>query len=173
MITAATTIETLLATVRRRFYPNAAAARSFHRDRRTLAYALSWPAAWLDQRGLSCTQERYQNLVLERLEAIAAHGDPERYGAYFPAYLLKTIQDWFTWHGEDLYNELKHARNAMEMALIGVLTRADEEGDLPQRLQDCRQMEILAETHRTLAQLHRSRHPKNATAPKQLKLKLS
>ena len=78
-----------------------------------LLYTVTWPATWLDKRGLPITSQAYQKLLTQRLDDIAKHGDPKRYQTYFPRYLLKTIQDWFAHHGEDLYEELKHVRNQL------------------------------------------------------------
>jgi hypothetical protein len=103
----------LLADLQRRFYGTLPTA-VFQRDRRRLLYALSWPASWLERRGLDCTPSRYQAIVIARLDAIRAKGDPERYGAYFPNYLLKCLQDSFEHQGDALYEELKHVRNALE-----------------------------------------------------------
>ena len=78
-----------------------------------LLYTVTWPATWLDRRGLPTTSQAYQKLLIERLDDIAQHGDPQRNSSYFPRYLLKTIQDWFAHHGEELYEELKHVRNQL------------------------------------------------------------
>ena len=105
----------LLDHLRVRFYTTKPMAE-FHRDRRRLLYALCWPADWLECRGLFCTPARYRAIVVARLDAIRAQGDPARYGAYFPTYLLKCLQDHFAHHGDELYDELKHIRNALELA---------------------------------------------------------
>ena len=34
-----------------------------------------------------------------------------------PNYLLKCLQDWFQHHGDELYDELKHIRNALDQIL--------------------------------------------------------
>ena len=47
-----------------------------------LGERLSWPAAWLEQRGLTCSPKRYRALIVERLAAIAAQGDPARCGPF-------------------------------------------------------------------------------------------
>lgn len=143
----------LLAAVRERFY-GSVEARVYYAQQRSLARALSWPAQWMNKRGVHCTQARYRSLVVDRLDAIRIHGDAANYGAYFPAYLLKCLQDWFAWHGEGLYLELKHARTAMEVVLAGLFLRDEENlGDLNTHLADQRWIESLARTHRTLAQL--------------------
>ena len=131
-----------LATIRRRFY-GAQPPAAFHRDRRMLLSALTWPAVWLERRALTCSPARYRSLLHDRLEAVAAHGDPARYGGYFPAYLLKCLQDWFQHHGDELDAELKHVRNALDQVLASVR--------FAERVQrDARNIDLLAATHRLL-----------------------
>jgi len=105
--------DALLAHIKQRFYDPHSPPKRFFQDQRMLLYAITWPAAWLDQRALRIAPKRYESLLLQRLEDIVTHGDPARYTPCFPRYLLKSLQDWFTWHGEDLYDELKHIRNAL------------------------------------------------------------
>jgi hypothetical protein len=138
----------LLEMIRRRFYAKGPPAH-FHRDRRMLLYAITWPAGWLDSRGLACSPERYQALIVERIEVICAHGDPARYGAYFPAYLLKCLQEWFQHRSDELYSELKHIRNAIDRVLgsVGVASEVQLHA---------RHIELLAATHRLL-HAHRPR----------------
>ena len=147
----------LLRVVERRFYPGTDAANRshFYRDRRRLIYALSWPAVWLERRGLTCSPARYRHLLTERLDAIARHGDPQRYGAYFPTYLLKCLQDWFQHHGDELYSELKHIRNALDHVLASVTFAARVR-------RDAQQIDMLAAAHRLL-QPHSPR-PRKTTA---------
>jgi len=152
-------IQQLLIRVERRFY-RTLPARAFHRDRRMIVYALTWPSVWLCGLGLTCSPARYNLLIEERLEAIAAHGDPCRYGAYFPAYLLKCLQDWFQHHGEELYDELKHVRNAIDQVLASVSFAANVQ-------RDARHVDLLVSAHR-LIQPHRTRHGKGD--PHQLSL---
>lgn len=111
----AATTEALLLALRLRFYVHR--PTDYHRDRQRLLHAVTWPATWLDERGLTCSPPRYQTLIEERLQAIAAHGNPAAYGAYFPAYLLKCLQGFFDRHGDELYSELKHIRNALDQLL--------------------------------------------------------
>ncbi len=136
------TLDDLLHDVRLRFYATQPVA-AFRRDRRRLQYALTWPALWLERRGLFCSAQRYRTLVVERLDAIRAHGDCTRYGRYFPSYLLKCLQDFLDRHGDDLYRELKHIRNALDIA-CGAL-RFVEKASVQSR-----QIETLAAAHRLL-----------------------
>jgi len=146
----AESVEGLLEAVRCKFYAGQS-ARGFHRDRRMLLYALTWPAVWLEHRGLTCPAVRYQKLIATRLGDIAVHGDPSRYGApglsssngYFPAYLLKCLQDWFQHHGEELYDELKHIRNALDQVLASAHFAAAVQCD-------AHHTDMLAATHRLI-----------------------
>lgn len=148
----------LLAEVRERFY--AAKPRAeFHRDRRRLVLALCWPADWLERRGLFCSPSRYRAIVVARLDDVRAHGDPSRYGAFFPSYLLKCVQDHFAHHGDELHDEFKHIRNALEAA-TGSLHFAESAAAV-----HARQIDALARVHRLL----RARAP-SASDPRQLAL---
>jgi hypothetical protein len=137
-----TAVRQLLDELRLRFYAGQP-AHDFHRDRRMLLYALTWPASWLERRGLTCPAARYRTLIADQLATIAAHGDPARYGAYFPAYLLKCLQHWFDRYGEDLYGELKHIRNALDRILASASFAAKVQ-------RDAQHVELLAATHRLI-----------------------
>ena len=140
-------VRQLLEEVRCRFYAGHP-ARDFHRDRRMLLYALTWPASWLERRGLTCLGR----LLTDRLVVIAAHGDPARYGAYFPAYLLKCLQDWFDHHGEQLYGELKHIRNALDQVLASAKFATTVQ-------RDAQHVEFLAATHHLIRPQRNQPHP--------------
>jgi hypothetical protein len=135
-------IPELLEVIRRRFYARQPPSH-FHRDRRMLLYALTWPADWLDSRGLTCSAARYHDLIVDRFDAICCHGDPTRFGAYLPAYLLKCLQDWFGHRSDDLYAELKHIRNALDHIRSAV-------GSLSEAQLNARHIELLAAAHRLL-----------------------
>lgn len=148
----------ILRDIQKRFYASDP-PELFHRDRRMLLYAITWPAGWLEQRALRISPGRYQDLLSRRLEAIATHGNPDLYRRYFPKYLLKSIQDWFDWHGEDLYDELKHIRNVLPD--LEALLRNPPHQKTPDIV------EPLAKAHRVLhVQYRRKKQP----SPKQLEL---
>lgn len=115
----------------------------FHRERRRLLHALSWPAHWLDRRGLFCSPARYRTLLLARIDAIRGHGDPACYGPYFPTYLLKCLQDFFDRHDDELHAEFRHIRNALD-AVLGSLRCAEKTAV------QSRQIAALASVHRLL-----------------------
>lgn len=140
----------LLQSIRLRFYARRPA--DYHRERQRLLHALTWPATWLDERGLTCSPQRYRTLIDERLHAIGAHGDPVLYSAYFPTYLLKCLQDWFARHGDELYSELKHIRNALDQLLASAR--------FAERVQrHARHLDLLVSTHRLLESRRAKRTP--------------
>ena len=144
----AATTENLLLAIRQRFYGGRPV--DYHRQRQRLLYAVTWPATWLDARGLTCSPQRYQTLIEDRLHAIAAHGDAAAYRAYFPTYLLKCLQDWFARHGDDLYFELKHIRNALDQLLASAR--------FAERVQrHAHHLDLLVSTHRLIASRQASR----------------
>ena len=154
----AATTEALLLAIRLRFYVHQPA--DYHRHRQRLLYAVTWPATWLDERRLTCSPLRYQTLIEDRLLAIAAHGNPAAYGAYFPTYLLKCLQDFFDRHGDELYGELKHIRNALDQLLASAR--------FAERVQrHARHLDLLVSTHRLIESRH---HHRAAAAPDQLTL---
>ncbi len=103
----------ILDQIKIRFYDNQTYPKKYYKDQRMLLYAITWPAKWLEQRALKMNAQKYKQLLSERLDDIVKHGQYQRYTNYFPTYLLKTIQRWFAYNGENLYNQLKHIRNQL------------------------------------------------------------
>ena len=133
-------------------------SESFRRDRTRLLYALTWPAAWLDSQALRMHSKDYQRMLMDKLEQIHAHGEPARYRAYFPKYLLKSLQDHCRHHHETLYRELKHASYNIEHILDHLRSSQPEHTT------------VLAQAH---ALLRRRDHKKDTSAPtKQMTLGL-
>ena len=123
---------------------------TFQRDRRALLYALTWPAAWLDSQALRMHAQDYQRMLMDKLRQITWHGDPKRYRAYFPKYLLKCLQDHCRHHHETLYRELKHASYGIESIIESLQSNHPEHTT------------VLAQAHALLRQKH---HTNNTTAP--------
>jgi hypothetical protein len=76
----------------------------------------------------------------------------ERHGAtneirYFPAYFEHAVKSWFVHHGEDLYEERKSIRNALDLRFLKGLKQAAPTGPDP--------MEVLAKTNAVLATTRR------------------
>ena len=105
--------------VRVKFYPGQNVA--FAKDkRRLLAWAILWPAKWLNERAVTVTAERYAEVLCSIIIDAAAHGNLDEI-TYLPAWLAKVIQSHFAMHGDELYQEAKNIRNLVEnaMALTG------------------------------------------------------
>ena len=149
-------LDTVLRYIRKHIYEDMNEA--FQRDRRRLLYALTWPAAWLDSQALRMHSQDYRRMLMDKLEQIHAHGDPARYRAYFPKYLLKCLQDHCHYHHETLYRELKHASYSIEEIVKNIQTNPDNHTT------------VLAQAHALLRQKQRN---KDTTAPtKQMTLGL-
>ena len=91
-------VQELLEQIRGDFYHDLP-PQHFFRDRRMLLYALSWPATWLQQRALTMHPPRYRKLIL-LFNQIKTHADRDKLAVYFPAYLLKSLQQYLFHHGE-------------------------------------------------------------------------
>lgn len=154
-------IDHIMDTIRVRFYRSE--HKRFFRDQQFLLYTITWPASWLQQRGLHPSQKRYQKLIIDRLDDIQKHGHPGHYMPYFPRYLLKSLQDYFKWHGDQLYQEFKHIRNALE-SLDSIIKQLQNNQPPP----DNRTIEVLAQTHHILHSQYRRKSTQNT--PRQLSL---
>lgn len=102
------------------------AARSFYGDCPDKWHAdqhfikrnvVTWPARWLNSRGVTLPPERYKEIVLEVFQGIKQHGKTEAI-KYWPGYLMKCVQDHFRVHGEEYYNEGKAIRNKVEAVML-------------------------------------------------------
>lgn len=155
--------------IRSRFYTNE--QKCFFRDQRFLLYAITWPASWFHERGLHPPPNRYKQIIVERLDDIRQHGIPAHYTPYFPRYLLKVLQDHFKWHGDQLYQEFKHIRNALYSlnSLLQQLQNQQPTTDPSTALRtDNHTIEALANTHHILATRYQRKTAKKS--PKQLSL---
>lgn len=106
----------LLSAVRNSFYADAP-EQQWHQDKAFIAReVVLWPAAWLNNRGVTLPPERYKAIILDVFNGIKQHG---RTGAikYWPGYLKHCLQSHFRIHGEDYYNEAKALRNNLSAVL--------------------------------------------------------
>ena len=105
----------LLGFIQRKFYPGEAV--QFAKDRsRLLAWAVLWPAAWLNGKAVSISTERYREVCTKILMEARIHGTEKV--RYRPAWLRQVMQSHFRIHGEELYNEAKALRALVENALL-------------------------------------------------------
>ena len=143
------TRDQLLSAIRKAIYPERPEREFFH-DQKALLQAITWPATWLTSRGLVMAPARYREFILARLAEVIQHGDPAALArTWFPRYFLKCIRQWFYHRGEDLYDELKHARNAIDQVLDqAARTRRQEHQSF---------IDILAEAHKLARPARRKR----------------
>lgn len=114
-------LDAMIDDVRDRFYAEAE-PRTFYAQRRQLVRALTWPAIWWRRRGFrtEITPENYRRVITSVLDGIGKHGDAAKIksgtmgaSGFFPAYLLKCIQDHYQYHGESLYETAKPLRDTV------------------------------------------------------------
>lgn len=104
----------LLRFIQRHFYTDNIA---FQKDRpRLLKWVVLKPAAWLEERGVTVSPERYINILRDRIlmEALR-HGTGEV--KYVPAYLGRVVDLHLAHHGEEYYQAAKTLRDASDGAL--------------------------------------------------------
>jgi len=133
--------ERILRRLRTRFY--AGEDKLFFQEIRLLKQAISHPAAWLHQRGVSLPTERYEALLLTVLRGIVEHAqaaDIRSFGRYF----LHAVQQHMRHQGESYYNEGKALRRVVEDVMHGLRKPIAGAG------QD-RTVETLAAAHAVLA----------------------
>jgi hypothetical protein len=104
-------------------------AISFAKDRpRLLKWVLLYPAAWLNQRGVTLPPARYR-IILESILMDAVRFGNTSKVTYRPAWLRMVVQSHFRHHGDEYYAEGKNMRNLVEhaMAIAGPARPARED----------------------------------------------
>jgi len=105
----------LLGFLGRKFY--AGEGVNFAKDRsRLLAWVVLWPAAWLQQRGVTISTENYRKIFMAVFMDALVHGSGKI--QYRPAWLKQVIQSHFAMHGDEIYAEAKAVRTLVENALV-------------------------------------------------------
>jgi hypothetical protein len=133
-------LERLMGEVATRFYrPDD--VRKWMRDQRAIMQALTWPAAWLNERGVGLPARDYEAKILEILGIITAHGDLANI-RYIPSYLSDCIRKHFIHHGDEIYAARKHVRALMDLRFL-------ERGPVAPTAPDA--TAALAAAHRVLA----------------------
>lgn len=122
---------------------------------------VTYPAAWLTSRGVTLKPERYKSVLQEIIRTIKRNGDTSHV-TYWPRYLLHCVQEHLKHHGEDLYNEGKSLRNALDSALA----RCRQAQTAPSI--DC--VEAIAQVHHALVAANKSRPKKSVKSKDQLSL---
>ncbi|GHB91318.1 hypothetical protein [Cerasicoccus arenae] len=141
-------LQKILARIREDFYHNQH-PRTLFRDQIVLCQAITWPAAWLHDKGLHLPPQRYEALIVQRLDEIVKHGNRAQYQTYFPRYLMQCLQQWFLRHGDRLCDELRHVRHALWQT--DQIIRAIQQSQPP----DHAYTQNLAQAHRIISSQRR------------------
>lgn len=106
--------DSCLGLLRSKFY--AGDDKGFFQERRDLLReVVLYPAAWLDNRGITIHGDDYRRIFHEVFIQAAAHVTSKI--KYRPAYLRQVIQSHLRLHGEKYYDDAKATRNTVEHAL--------------------------------------------------------
>lgn len=106
----------LLGVIRGQFYGDTEAKRWFQDQHFIKRNVVLWPATWLDKRGVTLAPARYRAILMEIFQGIKRHGET---GAvkYWPAYLMRCVQEHFRHNEDALYEEAKAVRTQVESAM--------------------------------------------------------
>lgn len=121
---------------------------------------VTYPAAWLNKRGLFVSPERYRELFLELLQDIKRNARAEM--KFPPAYLLKSVQDHMRFNADRYNNEGKDARSLADRALaLAAAVPAKDPAEL---------VKTLAEVNRLIQRPSRRRRASVVQEPTLFKL---
>ncbi len=122
-------IDDILNVVRNQFcadMPNA----EWWKAKRFTKRIVTWPAAWLDERGAALPSKRFKVIILEILNTVKLHGDTANV-QFWPGYLLHCVQQHFRIHGEEYLTEAKAISSKADLAMMGLAARDSEANDSP------------------------------------------
>lgn len=113
----------IMAKINVRFYKQAGAQR-WLQDQKPLMLALTWPASWMAQRGVSLPMSKYEAILREILNTIAKHGETAKI-KHFPTYLQHCVRQYFAHQGDDLCQAQKSLSAAVDLRFLqGLPTKA-------------------------------------------------
>lgn len=124
--TPAELVAELLAVVRAQFYPDSLVAdararkRWFQEQHIIKSWVVLWPAAWLDERGVWLSPERYREALLGIFNEVKQHGDTGDVKNW-PRYLAACVQSRFKIRAEEFLSEGKSARAVVERVALGLM----------------------------------------------------
>ena len=147
--------ERFLRSLKKQFYANA--EKQFFQEKRILMMAITYPAQYLNQRGVGLPSARYQEILTTIIRTINAHGNLAKINS--PGrYLLHAVQEHMRHHGEDYYEAGKKTRNDIADVLLG-LKKAKAGA-----IQSDSTVSTLAEAHRVLSAARGGRKKSASTA---------
>jgi hypothetical protein len=105
--------------LRRKFYNFPGGDKAFYQQRRDLLRrVVLWPAAWLNNKGVTLHGDAYRAIFTKVFLQAAAHVETKI--KYPPAYLAQVIQSHFKIHGEEYYEAAKATRDQVDHVLMMV-----------------------------------------------------
>lgn len=157
-MTADDVIEGALARTEELFYKRD--ARRFRQHQDALKKALTYPASWLNSRGVSMPAKWHAEILKRILDEIAKFG--ARKVHYFPAYVLTCVKGHMDHKGEAYYEAAKVRKTPPNAPAIAseVLSTLRT---LPTRQERDQTTEILAQAHKILSHRVRTRRPTKNT----------
>ncbi len=146
--------------IRRQFYSDAEPRRWFQDADFLKREFVTWPANWLNSRGVTLPPQRYKSILMDVLMGVQRHGQTGVV-KFWPGYLGKVIQDHFAHNGETYYEEGKSIRTVLERAMFGINNQVQVRRPDP--------VETLSQIHKILVHKRVSNRPCKTPA-KQLSL---
>ena len=133
-------IDDELRIIRREFYP---VEKKFYQDRRDLIAAITWPARWLNERGVKAPASMYRKILQTVIAGVKRHANRARI-RHFGLYFLHTVQEHMRHHGDAYYYNAKAARpiGSLLPAATSRISRTSAEAA---RVAQDRTTELLAE----------------------------
>lgn len=101
-------VEEMLCLVRREFFAKYTDKR-FFQERTMLIQAITWPARWMNDRGVKARPEIYRGILRTVIKTIRERGNVARIRR-FSVYFLHSVQEHMKHHGDQYYYTAKAAR---------------------------------------------------------------
>lgn len=114
--TPAEILDDLLRIIRNQFCPDMT-VKQWCQNQNFFKRVLTYPASWLNKKGVTLPPARYQAIIRDLLLDIKTNRAAATV-KHWPGYLLHCFQEHFRHHGETYYDEAKAFRNLTERALF-------------------------------------------------------
>lgn len=105
---AARFVEEMLRLIRSAFFAKHTDKR-FYQERTLLIEAITWPAKWMNERGVQAPASLYRRILAIVIETIKRKGNRAKIRR-FSVYFLHSVQEHLKHHGDEYYYEAKAAR---------------------------------------------------------------
>jgi hypothetical protein len=103
-------VEEMLRQIRQEFYPAPTwGEKRFYQERRRLIEAITWPARWMNARGIEARPSIYRRILDTVIRTIRGKGNVRGIRC-FSVYFLHSVQEHLKYHGDEYYYEAKAAQ---------------------------------------------------------------